>query len=299
MENIVLELKNVSKSFGKKNIINNLSLKVEAGQIYGFLGENGTGKTTTIKMIVHLLSKDSGNIYINGIDIDKDYEKAMKYVGAIVETPDLYIYLTGRENLELFAKIRNVDKNSVDEAIKIVGLEGRIDEKVKNYSLGMKQRLGIAVSIMHKPKLLILDEPTSGLDPAGIKEVRKLLDKLSHDYGTAVFISSHLLSEMEILCDKVAIINEGKIVRVGNVKDIEKGSNNEYVIKVNNIENAKKILKNLCEYEIDEDIINVKYEDDISNIIKALWSENINVLSFSKKEYSLEDKFFEIIRGEK
>ena len=297
MENIVLELKNVSKSFGKRNIINNLSLKVEAGQIYGFLGANGTGKTTTIKMIVHLLSKDSGKIYINGIDIDKDYEKAMKYVGAIVENPDLYSYLTGRENLELFAKIRNVDKKSVEDAIKIVGLEGRIDEKVKNYSLGMKQRLGIAVSIMHKPKLLILDEPTNGLDPAGIKELRKMLEKLSHDSGTAVFVSSHLLSEMEILCDKVAIINEGKIVRVGNVKDIEKGSNNEYVIKVDNIEKAKNILEKLCKYEIDEDVINVEYEDDISDVIKALWKEDIKVVSFNKKEYSLEDKFFEIIGG--
>lgn len=176
MKDIVLEMKEVTKKFNKRTIIDKLSLSIESGVIYGFLGENGVGKTTTIKMILHLISKDSGKIYINGIDIDVHYDEALKYVGAIVENPDLYSYLTGIENLKLFARIRGIDSKRIDEMVKLTNLGNRIYDKVKTYSLGMKQRLGIAVSLLSKPKLLILDEPTNRTRSCWNKRIKKRIN---------------------------------------------------------------------------------------------------------------------------
>ena len=217
MANTILEIKNISKKYGKNTIIDDLTLNVEAGQVYGFLGPNGAGKTTTIKMITGLISINKGQILVNGLDVVKNHEKAMSYIGAIVESPDLYEYLSGIDNIKLYARIHNIKKDRINEIIKIVGLESRIKDKVKKYSLGMKQRLGLAVCLMHSPKLLILDEPTNGLDPAGIKELRDMLKKLAHEENIAVFVSSHILSEVELMCDKVAIINKGKIIKVCDI----------------------------------------------------------------------------------
>ena len=176
----VLELKNVSKSFGKRKIIDNLNLEVEEGEIYGFLGPNGSGKTTTIKMILRLINSDSGEIKVNGYDTKKQFEKAMECIGAIVENPDLYKYMSGIDNLRLHARIRNIDEKRIKEVLELVELKGREKDKVGKYSLGMKQRLGLALTLLHKPKVLILDEPTNGLDPAGIKKLRDILKEISH-----------------------------------------------------------------------------------------------------------------------
>ena len=207
MGELILKCDKLNKSFGKKKILKDVSFELYEGDILGFIGPNGAGKTTTIKMILGLQSIDSGSVLINGYDIKKDFEKAILSVGTIVENPDLYMYLTGYENLKLVANMyKNIDKNRIDEVIKIVKLEQRINDKVSKYSLGMRQRLGIAQAILHRPNLLILDEPTNGLDPEGIKELREIIKNLALKENVGVLISSHNLSELESFCNKVVII---------------------------------------------------------------------------------------------
>ena len=205
MSESVLEIKNVSKYYGKNKVVDNVSFSVEKGQILGFLGPNGAGKTTTIKMILGLLSIDEGSIKVNGFDVKKNFEKAMEYIGGIVENPDMYGYMSAVDNLKLFAKIRNINYSEVYKVLELVGLKKSMNQKVSKYSLGMKQRAGLALSLLHSPKVLILDEPTNGLDPVGIKELRDILKKLARENGTAILVSSHILSEMELMCDKVAV----------------------------------------------------------------------------------------------
>lgn len=298
MKNVILEIKNVTKKYGKKTIIDNLSLDVESGQVYGFLGPNGAGKTTTIKMVVGLISMDSGSIKINGMDIVKNHEKAMKSVGAIVENPDLYGYLTGMENIKLFARIHNVKKERIDEVIKLVDMQDRINDKVNKYSLGMKQRLGLAVALLHKPQLLILDEPTNGLDPAGIKKLRDTLKDLAHKSKISVFVSSHLLSEMQLMCDKVAIIDAGKIIKVEDL-NLEKKVSNEYIFDVSDLEKSLEILSGTCKCSILNKFLIVQYEDKVSEIVKILSTNGIDIRSFKKKEDTLEDEFLKITGGVK
>lgn len=296
MSNTVLKLMNVVKKYGNKTIIDNLSLTVESGQVYGFLGPNGAGKTTTIKMIVGLISIDSGSITINDLDIVKNHKKAMKNVGAIVENPDLYDYLSGMENIKLYARLRNVKKSRIDEVIELVDLKSRINDKVKKYSLGMKQRLGLAVALLHKPKLLILDEPTNGLDPAGIKKLRDTLKELAHKENIAVFVSSHMLSEMQLMCDKVAIIDGGKIIKVDNINNLEK-INNTYILNVSDLDKSLNILKDICICRVDNNDIIIEYDEKISNIIKQLINNDIEIYSLNNKEDSLEDEFLKITGG--
>jgi len=218
----VLQTTGLTKKFGKRTVVENIYLDVRAGEVFGFLGANGAGKTTTIKMILGLLRADAGEIFINGYNVARDFEKAMAGIGGIVENPDMYGYLSGRANLNLFARVRDgVTPERVEAVIRQVGLENRINEKVKQYSLGMKQRLGLAQAILHRPQVLILDEPTNGLDPAGIKELRDLLKYLAHEEGIGVLVSSHMLFEMEQMCDRVGIIADGKMLAV---RDINPGS---------------------------------------------------------------------------
>ena len=188
----IIEVKKINKSFGSKKILQNVSFSIDAGEILGFIGPNGAGKTTTIKLMLGLQSIDSGDVIINGCDIKNDFEGAIKRVGAIVESPDLYMYLTGRQNLKLIANMyKGITKEDIDKIIKLVGLQKRIDDKVSKYSLGMRQRLGIAAALIHKPNVLILDEPTNGLDPEGIKDVRDLLIKLAKEENMAIL---HLIT---------------------------------------------------------------------------------------------------------
>ena len=292
----VLELKNVSKSFGKRKIIDNLNLEVEEGEIYGFLGPNGSGKTTTIKMILRLINSDSGEIKVNGYDTKKQFEKAMECIGAIVENPDLYKYMSGIDNLRLHARIRNIDEKRIKEVLELVELKGREKDKVGKYSLGMKQRLGLALTLLHKPKVLILDEPTNGLDPAGIKKLRDILKEISHKEGVAVFVSSHILSEMQLMCDRVAVLDNGKIVKVEKISDTNEEKEEVVEIKVRNIEKAVKILKE--EFNLDVKIENNKINitvrtEKLPELIKKLAIADTEIQLVIPKEHTLEDIFFD------
>lgn len=223
MKEIVLKCENLYKKIGKKDILKGISLEVKKGEIVGFIGPNGAGKTTTIKLILGLQKITKGNAYINGYSITEDFVKAIENVGAIVESSDLYMYLSGYDNLKLAQNCyKNITNDRIEEVVKIVGLENRIHDKVSKYSLGMKQRLGIAQAILHKPNLLILDEPTNGLDPEGIIEIRNLLKHLSHNENIGILISSHNLSELENICDKVYITKNGEIIEETNIDSLKK-----------------------------------------------------------------------------
>jgi ABC-2 type transport system ATP-binding protein len=209
----VLEVKNINKSFGNKQVLKDVSFSLNEGEILGFIGPNGAGKTTTIKIILGLQSLNSGEVIINGYSVVNNFSKAIEKVGAIVENPDSYMYLSGRKNLEIIANMYdNIPKERIDEVIKLVGLENRIEDKVSKYSLGMRQRLGIGIALLNNPNLLILDEPTNGLDPEGIKELRDLLKNLAKKENIAVLISSHNLSELESFCTDICIIQNGLII---------------------------------------------------------------------------------------
>lgn len=299
MANTVLELKNVSKTFGKRKVIDNISLEVKEGEIFGFLGPNGSGKTTTIKMILRLIDNDSGEITVNGYDTKRQFEKAMEYIGAIVENPDMYKYMSGIDNLKLHARIRNVDSKRIDEMLELVGLKDRAKEKVGKYSLGMKQRLGLALTLLHKPKVLILDEPTNGLDPAGIKQLRDILKEIAHKEGVAVFVSSHILSEMQQMCDKVAVLDNGKIVKVEEIAEAEE-TIETIEIRVKEIEKCIEILKE--KFQVDakkgENKIEITIStEQIPKVVKELAVNDVQIKAIIPKEHSLEDIFFDATKG--
>lgn len=300
----VLKLSNVSKWFGKKKIINNISFEVKSGEVFGFLGPNGAGKTTTIKMILGFISICEGDILINGYNTRKDFEKAMAKVGGIVENPEMYNYLSGLINLKMYARLHNgVTKERINEVVNIVGMQNRINEKMKKYSLGMKQRCGLAQSILHKPKLLILDEPTNGLDPSGIKELRDILKDLAHKENVAVFISSHLLSEMELMCDKVAIINNGELMGVKTVTDIIAESSDKIINRflVKPVDKALEILRpkyNDIIKETSAEYIDIEVDGEkVSEITVLLAKNGIGILGVQKKETSFEEAFINITGG--
>ncbi len=307
MQENILELRNISKYFGKSKVIDNINLDVKSGEIYGFLGPNGAGKTTTIKMILGLLSIDEGSIKINSHDVSHDFENAMEYIGGIVENPDLYGYLSGIDNLKLYARLRNVSKDRIDELVKTVGLQDRIKDKVSKYSLGMKQRLGLALTLLHSPKVLILDEPTNGLDPAGIRLLRDILKKLAHENNIAVFISSHLLSEMELMCDKVAVIDKGKIIKFENMKNVIEDVDEEkvkYIVGVNNVDKSVQILTDTFGEEnvklIEESKIQITLtKNKIKEIAQILVKNDIDIYELNRHNHSLEEAFLNMTNGGK
>ncbi len=218
----VLEVSNLYKSFGKRKILQNINFDIYEGDIVGLIGPNGAGKTTLIKTILNLYKADSGNVKICGFDTKKNLEEALSKIGCIIENPDMYQNLSGRRNLQITSLINNLkDKDYINSMIKFVKLEDRIDDKVKKYSLGMKQRLGLANALIKKPKLLILDEPTNGLDPLGIKELREILKKISREENMSILISSHILSEVENICDRILIIDDGKINSEFGIEEVK------------------------------------------------------------------------------
>ena len=242
----VIEFVNLCKSYNGKKIIDNISFNVEEGDVFGFLGPNGSGKTTTIRMLVNLIYPNEGTIKINGYDLKSDFYKAIEKVGAIVETPRFYPYMSGRKNLQLMANlINNMPKGRVDEVLEIVGLSSRAKDKVKTYSLGMKQRLGIANALLNNPMLVILDEPTNGLDPQGMKEIRDLVCELASKKNITFFISTHLLHEVEQICNKVAILHHGKIVSQGRVDDLLNVNYEVVEICTSSVEKTLSAIKNL------------------------------------------------------
>lgn len=300
----ILEVKDVKKQLGKREIIKGISFNVKQGEIFGFLGPNGAGKTTTIRMLVGLIAPNSGSIKIDGHDIKSEREQALNAVGAVVENPELYTYLSGRENLMQIARIRGIDRAYVEEIIELVELKDRIGDKVKKYSLGMKQRLGLAAALIAKPKLLILDEPTNGLDPTGIMDFRKIVRNAAHETNTAVFISSHILSEVQTLCDTVAFINNGVIQSVESINGgIVKEKTETIVLSVKEIEKCREVLRSLdCVQNISfkEDIFKLTIDkNSIPEIIFKLAENKIHVEEVYKKHVELEDRYLEIVEGGK
>ena len=294
----ILECKNLCKTFGKKQILHNVSFEIKKGDILGFIGPNGAGKTTTIKLILGLQSITKGKVLINGYDVEKEFTKAIEKVGAIVENPDMYMYMSGYDNLKLVSNMyKGIGTKRIDEVVKLVKLENRINDKVSKYSLGMRQRLGIAQAILHKPNLLILDEPTNGLDPEGIKEMRELLVSLARNEKMAILISSHNLAELDNFCNKVCIIKNGEIIETSEISAIKKDIEHEkFIIEIENTKGINKIYK---EAEIINDKvfkINIK-KDNVPDLVIDMVKNNIKIYGIKEDEKSLEDAFFERTGG--
>ena len=293
---LVLECNKVFKKIGHHVIVSDLSFSLNEGDILGFIGPNGAGKTTSIKLMLGLQSLSGGSVKILGYDIKKDFVKAIRQVGAIVENPDLYMYLTGYENLKIASVFYQVDKNRIDEVVRLVGLEDRIHDAVKNYSLGMRQRLGIAVAILHRPKLLILDEPMNGLDPEGIKDLKNILTTLARDYSMAIIISSHILSELESFCTRICIFSKGRVEKDASIAEIKRITEKErYCLEVSDT-NLDSILTS---YQVlDNEHIEVSTtRENIINILKALLLNDIFVYEVKREVLSLEDVFLKVMEA--
>lgn len=299
MSNTILKCENLNKLIGKKQILKDVSFDVETGDILGFIGPNGAGKTTTIKLILGLQSISSGSVQINGFDIKRNFEKAIEKVGAIVENPDLYMYLSGYDNLKLIANLyKNVSNSRIDEVVKLVGLENRIKDKVSKYSLGMRQRLGIAQAILHKPNLLILDEPTNGLDPEGIKDMRKLLINLASKENMGILISSHNLAELENFCNKVCIIKNGSVVETNSISDVKKEvSNGYFVFELDNVKEALILLGDSADSFDDKKIKVATNKEQVPDIVRKLVMQNIKIYSVVEETLTLEDAFLKKTGG--
>ena len=304
MAEVVLSVAGLKKAIGRRPIIHDITFDVFAGEVFGFLGPNGAGKTTTIRMLVGLASADGGEINIGGISLFSDFTGAIRQVGSIVENPEMYKFMTGRENLEQFARMSgDVTAERIQEVADFVELTAAIDDKVKTYSLGMRQRLGIAQALLHRPRLLILDEPTNGLDPAGIRELRQFIRKLAEEEGLAVFISSHLLSEIEMMCDRVAIINKGRVISVGAVESLMEqfADRVEWSFPPSCVDQAVQVLRSLSYvYEVWTEEEKVKCRMDTEQIPLAnqtLVKAGIMVGGIAAKTVTLEDLFLSLTSG--
>lgn len=295
----ILRAENLTKVIGKTTIVDSISFAVQPGQVFGFLGPNGAGKTTTIRMLVGLIRPTSGRVLIDGRDLNDDFEAAMRAIGCIVETPDLYRFLTGRENLEHFARmLRGIDAARIEEVADMVQLKHRLDDRVGTYSLGMRQRLGIAQALLGRPRLLILDEPANGLDPAGIREIRHLFRELAGQ-GLSIFISSHLLAEIELMCDHVAIIHNGKIVTTGSVDGLI-STRRELELKVNDPDGAGAVLATMqIGFERRNGSLTVAAESSqVPLIVSNLVGAGIEVQEIASRAQTLEEMFLEATGGE-
>ncbi|MFA1819723.1 ABC transporter ATP-binding protein [Virgibacillus oceani] len=300
----ILQLKNVSKTLGNKAVVNDLNLDIYPGEIFGLLGPNGAGKTTTIRMLVGLVSMTEGKVFMNGVNIEKDFEQAIAHVGAIVENPELYDYLTGYQNLIHFARMSGgISTKRIQEIIQLIGLENAIQAKVKTYSLGMRQRLGLGQALMHSPSILILDEPTNGLDPSGIREFRQLLITLAKNENMAVLVSSHLLAEMEMMCDRIGIIQHGKLIDVQSVRGfVETEKQWTVTFTVDRVDLAAKAVQqqlNMKSFIISDKTFEVHLEyNQVPQVAKALVKKGINIYSITSAQKTLEDKFIEVTGGQ-
>lgn len=287
----VIKVRNVNKSINGKKILKDISFDVFEGDIVGLVGPNGAGKSTLLKVMTGLYSYDSGEIMYYDYDLKDDFEKAMSIVGTLIESPDLYKNLSGRDNLKIFKSMfKDIDDNTINEIVKIVEMEKYLGKKFKTYSLGMKERLGIANALINKPKILILDEPTNGLDPVGIKNILNMLKSMK---DTTIIISSHLLSEIEIFCNRLIFINNGEIV---NIKYINNNSSKKNIMfEVDDYSKAKIILNNYC---INEELEVYEDDDTVSKLNKKLLDNNINVYRIYENKNSLENEFFKMVNND-
>ena len=289
----------LTKVIGARTIVDDVSFELRPGEVFGFLGPNGAGKTTTIRMLVGLIRPTSGRVTICGYDVRRDFEAAMRCVGCIVENPDLYRFMTGRENLEHFARMLGVPGAEIERVAELVALEHRLDQRVGTYSLGMRQRLGVAQALLGSPRLLILDEPANGLDPAGIREIRTLLRRLAAERGMAVFVSSHLLGEVELMCDRVAIIHKGRILKEGDVRELI-SSRREMELRVDDVDRATLLLaeKNIV-HTINDGLIDVDIDEaDTPPLVAELVRNGVAIFHAQRKVHTLEELFLETTGGE-
>ena len=301
MNKVVLKVKNLTKRFNNRVAVNNLTLDVFEGEIFGFLGPNGAGKTTAIRMITGLAKMDSGDVYICGKSIKTDFEKAIINVGGIIENPEMYKNFSGLDNLKYYASLYNdIPKERIMHIVELVDLKERIKDKVKTYSLGMKQRLGIAQALLHYPKLLILDEPTNGLDPKGIIDLRRFLKKISQKDKMAILINSHNLKKMELLCDRIGIINHGTLESIKVLDDLKKyNDNGQIILKVNFPNYAGKIIAkkyNTDKISIYKNTLTVALDKSvIPELTVLLISNGIAIYSISNQTKTLEDVFLDTV----
>jgi ABC-type multidrug transport system ATPase subunit len=298
---VVLKTSGLSKRFGTRWAARDLNLEVHRGDVFGFLGPNGAGKSTTIRMILTLLRPTAGSIEIFGKDLHKNRRSVLSRVCGIVEKPDFYLYLSAHKNLEILGSMtRRVPRDEIMEALDMVGLKSRAFEKVKTFSHGMKQRLGIAQALLTKPELIILDEPTSGLDPQGMKEVRQLIRRLSLESEMTVFLSSHLLSEVELVATRMAVINRGELIVQGSVSELLEKETMEYSIQVSPLDAAINLIGKLPWIEIlsaENSRIEVRVNPGHSSELNRLLVTNhIEVSSFYPHR-TLEDFFLKITEG--
>lgn len=298
----MIEIKNISFAYpGEEKLIKNFNLNVPEKSIYGFLGQNGAGKTTIIRLILSLLKSSSGEILINNEPLTRNKVGVLSKIGTLIEEPSLYEHLTGRENLELMCVYYKTEKKNINEALKKLNLLEAANKKVKNYSLGMKQRLGIASSLIHDPEILILDEPMNGLDPQGIAEIRNLFIDLNQNEGKTIFYSSHILSEIENTCTDIGVIDAGKNIFTGTIQELRKKMNSEitYEIESDDIEKAQKIIqakyKTATESNGNSFSIGIENKEAITHIIEDLVKHDIKLFEVKKIENSLEKLFLQLI----
>ena len=297
MSEKIIETRNLSYRFGANQVLDQVSLQVEAGSIYGFIGPNGAGKTTSIKILLNLLQTEDKKVFLFGKEFRNNRIDILSRIGSLVEQPAIYYHLSGRENLINRARLLQISEVRVDEILKLVGLSEHADKKAGQYSLGMKQRLGIGLALLPDPELLILDEPTNGLDPNGIIEIRNLLRKLVYEMGKTVFISSHLLSEVEKMVSHIGIINHGKLVFQGSLEELHKISKKQIHIQVSYPDKAKELLlKNGYLTELFDETLFIPYQskEQVAEINQLLVSNNHKVYSLSQSQENLENLFLSI-----
>lgn len=300
MPHSIIEVKHLSKTFKDVKAVDDLSFTVDAGQVYGFLGQNGAGKSTTIRMLLTLVKPGDGEIKIFGLELHKNRNEILRRVGAIIERPDLYKYLTALENLRIFCVMSGVKLTTIKlmDQLEMVGLADRAHSKVKTYSQGMKQRLGIAVALVHDPDLIILDEPMNGLDPQGIADVRNLIVHLSKDLGKSVFVSSHLLGEMEVIADSMLIIERGKKIAEGRKEELLNPAKTQVELVTENNETAKRFIREsewnkFLLHGESETILLEMEKPQIPALNRWLVGQGVNIISLRPK-HSLEDFFLSL-----
>lgn len=315
---VVLSFNNVTKTYNAKRggqrtplmAVKNVSFEVKSGEVVGFIGPNGAGKSTAIKMITGLATPSSGEITIMGHDIVKERVAAITNVGAIIENPDMYVEWTAMENLRYFASLtpKSTDENlsskdaqqRIEDMLAMVGLSDRKNDKVKKFSLGMKQRLGIAQALLNKPKLLILDEPANGLDPMGIKEMRDIVRHLAHELELGVLISSHQLAEMQLMCDRFLIIHKGEVIATPTAEELADSKSDATIITTDDVEKAKAVIKEKFDIEavvLDKERLQISGDIPSGDIAKELIMSNITLKGIENKRKSLEEFFMSKTNG--
>ncbi|MBO2945858.1 ABC transporter ATP-binding protein [Paenibacillus sp. F411] len=302
---VVLSAKSITKTIGNRNIVDNLSFDIRRGEVVGLLGPNGAGKTTTIRMIVGLIRISKGDVTVHGHSIRSEFTQAISHIGGIIENPEFYPYMSGYDNLRQYQRMsEGIAESRLHEVVQLVGLQDAIHKKVRSYSLGMRQRLGIAQALLHNPTILILDEPTNGLDPAGIREMRDYLKQIAKEEGIAVLVSSHLLSEIELMCSRVVVIQEGRLV---TERVMGQGQNQEgwvtVCIRVNQADAALEVIRSMQEVTVlnqltDQPELILRLKDDsIPVMVQRLVEHKIFLYRIIEVKETLEEEFLKWTGG--